>query len=159
MLWNSLKTCVKNIFLERLVVQKQFLQVFREHNCTTLHEIAELVARRNPNSEFAKLVRDRLELFPDNQLQNLDDFKPHLKTIIREIFKRWFFGKFIHVQEPILEESHAELRDGLARPISILDSVLDRRKSVDLKTADLMGNGRKESVGRLEKIDDLNDSF
>ena len=115
------------------------------------------MARQNPNSEFARLVRDRLEDFVDNPLEELQDFKPHLKIIIREIFKSWFFGKFTRVQEPALEKKVEETITGLDRPLSILGRVAEKRSSIDHSNLEGKEIANSTGVTRLEKIDDPDD--
>lgn len=158
LLWNNLKTSIKNLFLERLIVQKQILKIYDEKNCGTLPEILDQLTKVNANSDFVKTVRLKLKDFRANNLAQIPHFKEHLKTILKEVFKFWFLQKFGNLEGRAVEQPPARVNLGVQQLGE--SPTLKRRPSIFEANNSNQETARPPNQrGRLEKIDDLNDFF
>lgn len=89
-LWIDLNPIIKNMFLEQFIVQKKLTKLARTERFVPV--LFSKLENSIPNSKFAKFVASKAKVGsfdePDSEL------KDHLKQMITELFKTWFFQVF-----------------------------------------------------------------
>ena len=89
--WRNLKTSVKNMFIQRYLVQKEILKETSKNQVLNLHQIIKSI--RN-SCEFARILKTKLSIYNDEiTVNNEEQFTKHVMKLTKEIFKYWFYSK------------------------------------------------------------------
>ncbi len=97
LLWNHLEIFVRNYFFERFFIEKQIFFYFSKNSEFSLKMCAKKIADLNPHSDFAKLVKNKLN--SNINFHNVPNFKTHYKKIIKEIFLNYLIVKLCQNEE------------------------------------------------------------
>lgn len=152
-LWIHLKTEFRNLFFERLIVEKQMERLCETRKDLTLDKLIDTIQEHNKNSGFIKFVNRKLGKF---QIEALDvgvSSEKHFKRIFQEIFKYWFLEKFNEVFLRTKEEKNENEE---------IENVDSRQKGSKIINYENEGEGNKiegNSQRRLEKVTDFESFF
>ena len=90
MLWKHLKTQVKNMFIQRYILQKQMLKHVKEGTSTNIHKI---VSKLPTKCEFSLFLKSKLKNYNDFNTDLPVAMESHVLKLVKEAFKFWFYSK------------------------------------------------------------------
>lgn len=91
MLWKHLKTQIKNMFIQRYILQKQMLKQVKEGSGANIHKI---ISKLSSKCEFAVFLKSKMKSYNDDLSTDLPiDMVAHVLKLVREAFKFWFYMK------------------------------------------------------------------
>lgn len=153
-LWDHLRTKIKNMFCEWLVIQKQAIRLTHTRPDLNLQRLIELLVDINENSEFIKFVCKRMSKFKIDNLGGQGLLERHLRQLFKELFHVWFV---LQSDPQILTEVSSERQDGNgSASVNVVSEELRKGSKIinfgveTIQEGETQGKGRSE--GRLEKI-------
>ena len=91
LLWKHLKTQIKNMFIQRYILQKQMLKQVKECSGANIHRI---VSKLPAKCEFAVFLKSKMKSYNDDLSTDLPvDMEAHVLKLVKEAFKFWFYLK------------------------------------------------------------------
>lgn len=91
MLWKHLKTQVKNMFIQRYMLQKQILKQIKENVGSNMHRV---ISKLSAKCEFALFLKSKMKSYTDDlSTETVADMETHVLKLVREAFKFWFYSK------------------------------------------------------------------
>jgi len=90
MLWKHLKIQLKNMFIQRYILQKQMLKQVKEGTGTNIHKI---ISKLPAKCEFSLFLKSKMKSYNDLSTDLPTDMESHVLKLVKEAFKFWFYSK------------------------------------------------------------------
>ena len=152
-LWIHLKTEFRNLFFERLIVEKQMEKLCETRKDLTLDKLIDRIQEHNKNSGFIKFVNRKLEKFKIEALDVGVNSEKHFKRIFQEIFKYWFLEKFNEAFLRTKEEKNEVEEKGNVDTLQKGSKIINYEKESEENIIE------RNSQRRLEKVTDFESFF